>query len=347
MIIAITAFAILFNTILARQLPVAEATLLVLHILGGLAIIITLWKLAPIANAGDVWFQFTNAGGWSSDGASTMVGLLSPVISTLGYDSVVHMAEEVRDSSYTLPRALLSSFGFNAALGFVMAVTLCFTLGNVDDILASKTGFPFIQIILNVTGSYAATNILSIVVVLTLVASTIAEVATASRQLWSFARDGGFPGHRWIAQVTPGWDVPLNAVFISLLVTSLLSLINIGSSAALNAILALTTVSTLTSYTIVIVCVLIRRFRGQSLPKSRFSLGRWGAVINILAICFLLPVFVFMFFPAVVSPTPQTMNWAIVMYVGIMSFATAYYFVWGRRDYVAPVALVKRDDDDD
>lgn len=50
------------------------------------------------------------------------------------------MSEEVKDSSATLPRALLWSFTFNALLGFIMAVTLVFTLGNVDEVLASLTG---------------------------------------------------------------------------------------------------------------------------------------------------------------------------------------------------------------
>lgn len=49
-------------------------------------------------------------------------------------------AEEVKDSSSTLPKALLWSFTFNALLGFIMAVTLVFTLGNVDEVLASLTG---------------------------------------------------------------------------------------------------------------------------------------------------------------------------------------------------------------
>lgn len=66
-------------------------------------------------------------------------------------------------------------------------------------------------------------------------------------------------------------NVPLNAVLVSLTVTSLLSLINIGSTAALNAILALTTCSLLTSYMIVIGCVLLKRIRGQPLPGSHVS----------------------------------------------------------------------------
>ena len=84
-------------------------------------------------------------------------------------------------------------------------------------------------------------------------------------------------------------QIPLNAVLVSLLVTSLLSLINIGSYVALNAILSLTAVSLLTSYIIVIGCLVLKRLRGQPLPARRWSLGRWGLPINIAALCFLAP----------------------------------------------------------
>ncbi|KAK0932411.1 hypothetical protein LTR29_016014 [Friedmanniomyces endolithicus] len=343
LIIAITCFAIFFNTVLSKKLPLVEGLLLVLHVLGAFAIIITLWVLAPTADAKTVWTEFTNAGAWNSDGTATMVGLLSTIISMIGFDCVVHMSEEVKDAGSTLPKALLWSVAFNAALGFLMAVTLCFCLGDVTSILSTATGYPFIQVFYNVTHSYAGASVMTSILILTLTSAAIAEVATASRQLWSFARDKGVPGYRWLSKITPGSNIPLNAVLVSLTVTSLLSLINIGSTAALNAILALTTCSLLASYMIVISCVLIKRMRGRPLPDSHFSLGRWGIPVNILALCYLAPVFVFSFFPAATPVTPSTMNWAIVMFTGIMGFATIYYVAVGHKHYVPPVALVMRD----
>ncbi|KAK3117444.1 hypothetical protein LTR53_001209 [Teratosphaeriaceae sp. CCFEE 6253] len=190
-----------------------------------------------------VWTEFTNAGAWNSDGTATMVGLLSPIISMIGFDCVVHMSEEVKDAGSTLPKALLWSVAFNAALEFLMAVTICFCLGDVTSILSTATGYPFIQVFYNVTHSYAGASAMTSLLILTLTSAAIAEVATASRQLWSFARDKGVPGYRWPSKITPGSNIPLNAVLVSLTVTSLLSLINIGSTAALNAILALTNCS--------------------------------------------------------------------------------------------------------
>ncbi len=81
----------------------------------------------------------------------------------------------------------------NGCLGFLMVVTLCFTLGDVTDILATPTFYPFIQIFYNATHSFAATDVMTAIVIVTLTCSVISEIATSSRQLWSFARDGGLP----------------------------------------------------------------------------------------------------------------------------------------------------------
>jgi amino acid transporter len=96
---------------------------------------------------------------------------------------------------------MMSSVAVNGVLGFIMLVTLCFTLGEVEAVLDSATGFPFIQIFYNTTGSLAATNAMTAVLIVTLTASTITEVATASRQLWSFARDEGVPFSSFFAYV--------------------------------------------------------------------------------------------------------------------------------------------------
>ena len=82
-----------------------------------------------------------------------------------------------------------------------MVVTLIFTWGDADEIAKTSTGYPFIRVLFNVTKSPAATDVLSAILVITLTASAIACVATASRQLWAFARDGGVPFSNFVAVV--------------------------------------------------------------------------------------------------------------------------------------------------
>ncbi|RDW81020.1 putative GABA permease [Aspergillus mulundensis] len=358
LVVAITAFSIFFNTFLARNLPVVEALILIIHVVGLFAIIIPLWVLAPRNNAKAVFTEFNNGGGWNSDGTATLVGFSTTITAMIGYDCSVHMgnflpyssrsaltrtAEEIKDASQTLPKAMMAAVGVNAVLGFIMIITLCFTLVDVDGVLATPTGFPFIQIFYNTTQSYAATNTMTAVLVITLTASTITEVATASRQLWSFARDKGLPCSSFFAYVTPGWNIPLNSVLVSLVVTILLSLINIGSAVALTAIVSLTITSLMSAYILSIGCILLKRLRKEPLPHRRWSLGRFGMAINIASMAFLLPAFVFSFFPLMAEVDAKTMNWSVVMYIGLIALASVYYVVRGKHHFVAPVALVSRD----
>jgi amino acid transporter len=96
----------------------------------------------------------------------------------------------------------MSGVAVNGTLGFLMVITLCFTLGDVSSVLATPTGYPFIQIFFNTTQSYAATNVMTTIIIVVLTSSVISEIATSSRQLWSFARDGGFPFSPIIATVS-------------------------------------------------------------------------------------------------------------------------------------------------
>ena len=111
------------------------------------------------------------------------------------------VAEEVEDAGWTLPRSIMWSVYLNGAMGFIMAITLCYCLGDLGEIVETPTGFPFIQVFYNATKSLAATNVMVTIMIITLTACCVSEVATASRQLWSFARDRGVPFSDWLAYV--------------------------------------------------------------------------------------------------------------------------------------------------
>ena len=144
-------------------------------------------------------------------------------------------------------------------------------------------------------------------------------------------------------RVNRRYNVPVNAVLISLVATSLLSLINIGSFVALNAILALDCASLLASYMISIGCITLKRLRGEALPPRPWSLGKMGLSINIGALCCLVPIFVFTLFPGTTTTTPATMNWGILLFGAMVLFSTMYYVAWGRRAYISPLERVRRD----
>lgn len=202
LVIALAAFGVIFNSFLAKRLPMIEGMVLILHLLGFFGVLIPLWVLAPLNPAEQVFTEFLNLGMWPSQGLSFMVGLLSSIYGLLGADSAVHMSEEIRDASLILPRATMWSIAINGAFGFVMIITFCFTLGNPLYILDSKTGYPFIQAFYNATQSRAGTSVMVAIMIVNITSSVISTLAAVSRQLWSFARDRGVPCSNFISYVS-------------------------------------------------------------------------------------------------------------------------------------------------
>ena len=269
-----------------------------------------------------------------------------------------NIAEEIKDSSLILPRSIMASLFLNGALGFVMLVTYLFCIGNVEDILQTKTGYPFIQVFFNATNSHGGASAMTSILIILTICGCISNVATASRQLFAFARDKGMPFSAFLShvsvqnhstgqssnlfkQVRPGWNIPFNAVMVSLVIAVLLSLINIGSTVAFNAIASLGVASLISSYIISFSCLILKRVRHEPLPHARWSLGRYGLGINIIAVVFLVIVWFFSFWPLGNHPVASTMNWNVLIYGAAIIFAVGFYFIKGQHVYAGPVTLVK------
>jgi choline transport protein len=142
----------------------------------------------------------------------------------------------VYDAGIVVPKALMWSVLPNGIMALVMGATFIFCIGDIDAVLASPTNEPFIQVFYNATQSRAAATVMTSIIIVMLTSACISEVATASRQLWSFARDDGLPYSRWLSHVSTRWNVPVRSVLVSVVISSLLLLVNIGTPVALNAI---------------------------------------------------------------------------------------------------------------
>jgi choline transport protein len=139
----------------------------------------------------------------------------------------------------------------------------------------------------------------------------------------------------------------ITQLVVCLAVALILSAINFGSTAALNAILSVSNAALIFSYIVSIGSVRLKRWRGQPLLPSRFSLGKWGGVINDISLAFLFVGFVFSFFPMAPSVGDAAwlvdFNWAIVIFASTCALAGIYYVLGGGERYIAPVSLVKEE----
>jgi amino acid transporter len=207
-VIAVALFCAIFNTFLARKLPLVEGSVLILHILGFFAILIPLWIMAPRASARAVFTEFSvRSNGWSNTGLACLVSILWPTVSLLGSDAATHMSEELQDASYVLPRAMIATAAINGTLGFAMLVTFCFCLGDVEAVMGSKIGqfgYAFIEVFRQGTQSVAGATAMTCILIILSTFCCVTNIATSSRQLFAFARDNGVPFSAFFAYVSSG-----------------------------------------------------------------------------------------------------------------------------------------------
>jgi choline transport protein len=134
-------------------------------------------------------------------------------------------------------------------------------------------------------------------------------------------------------------------LLVCLGVSLILAAINFGSAVTLGAILSVSNAALLLSYFISIGALRLRRVTGPPLPPRRWSLGKYGGIINDITLAFLAITFFFSFWPYYTlegDPTAAAdFNWAVVVLAAVGILAFAYYFMGGRHKYTPPVSFVK------
>ena len=246
----------------------------------------------------------------------------------------------------------------NGVLGFAALMAILFCVGDIEKAEKSPTGYPFIEIFYQATNSPGGATAMVCVILALVFFATIGLIATASRMTWAFARDNGLPGSRWLAvarplpltfyaftdfsppQVEPNTALPLYSIAITVIISLLLALINIGSSTAFNAIVSLSVVSVLASYMIPIVLIVRRRILKEPIRFGPWKMGRYGMVANIVGLIYAVVAFFFAFFPETAVVDAVDMNWACLVWGAAMLFCVFWYAVRARRYYKGPIREV-------
>lgn len=83
-----------------------------------------------------------------------------------------------------------------------MLITFCFCLGDVKVILSNPNVMPFVQTFLIVTESHVGTFVMTAILIMLTTFGCITNVATASRQMFAFARDRGLPFSTFLSYVS-------------------------------------------------------------------------------------------------------------------------------------------------
>jgi choline transport protein len=125
---------------------------------------------------------------------------------------------------------MVASYSLMGLMNFIILIVVCYCWIDPTVYANSATGFPFLALFETATGSASGAVALVGVIVLLVVASAMNTMASTSRQVFAFARDGGLPFQRWLAKTNPRTLTPMNSLILVFSSVWLLSLIGLGST---------------------------------------------------------------------------------------------------------------------
>ncbi|KAF8468437.1 putative gaba permease [Kalaharituber pfeilii] len=301
-------------------------------------IMVTILSMADVRRSAK--FVFTHydasASGWP-DGWAFFVGLLQAAYTLTGYGMVASMCEEVQTPQLEVPRAMVLSVAAAGITGVLYLIPILFVLPEIELLLGVANGQPIGLLFKTVTGSPSGGFGLLFLILGILFFAGVGALTAASRCTYAFARDGAIPGSRLWSKVNHTLDVPLWGIILSSTVCCLLGLIYFGSTAAFTSFTGVATICLSTSYGAPILISLIRK--REPVKDSPYPLGRFGAFINVLTICWICLATVLFCMPVSIPVTPQSMNYASVVFAGFTTISAGWYFIRGRKSFVGPRAL--------
>lgn len=191
-IFAILIVQSLMNTYTFWLIPWIELFSGVLHVvLFVIFMVVLLVTTKDKHSASFVFFESSTTSGWSNSFISWNLGMLTPAWGFVGFDAAVHMAEEVRQAKWAVPRAMFWSIALNGIMAYGIILTILFCMGDLDDLLTSS--YPMLTILLNSTGSLPVATAMCCGLLIISLAANLGTIASVSRLTWAWARDGALP----------------------------------------------------------------------------------------------------------------------------------------------------------
>jgi amino acid transporter len=201
--------------------------------------------------------------------------LLIPAFVISSFDSSGNAGEETHKAAWTAPKGLvIANFGAFAA-GSVSILLLLLSITNLKAVIASST--PVATILDSAVGHFLST-IFVIVVISSLFVCNEMLLLTASRTVWSQARDGKFPFARVFYR--------LNRERIPWVATTFCLVVGVAIlfwTSALNILIAMTALAWALGYFVAVVAGVYAKSK-NALPKHPWNYGRFWLVIDGLAI---------------------------------------------------------------
>jgi amino acid transporter len=236
-------------------------------------------------------------GNWWTGAA--LVAILAHVYIFYGFESAGDVAEETKDATRWVPRAMRTALLIGGLTSFILVAALLLATPADHAGYAKATslagGVPFI-LESNISARWL-TDLLLLLVIFAFFSCGTSVQGAGSRLAFSFARDGAIPGGRVVSKVSSRFHTPVNALVIGALVpVAFTLLVNITPSkdvtlgfitypaqvSALTALVSFGVSGIYLSFLLTVIGAIIARARGWH-PEGPFQLRSWAWPVTIIA----------------------------------------------------------------
>jgi amino acid transporter len=294
----------------------------------------------------------TNSAGLHVGPNSFLAAMFMSLFVIYGFDTASTLAEETRDPRRAAPKAVLYSVIGAFIIGGVFLLATLVAIPNLGT--AVKDGYGPAQIIeANFSTGFATLYLF--VVSAAIFVCCLSILAATIRLCFGMARDNQLPISGPLARVSPTLHTP---VWTCIVVAALAAVPFIKYSGAGTIAIAATGMIYL-SYFLGNLVILRARARGWPKTSAPFRLGRWGLVVNVIALLYGGAMLVNFAWPRPASnPKPEQTGglltfgweflnkipilWTVVIFIALVG--AIYYLCVGRRKTFPQVTAPYPDD---
>lgn len=284
--------------------------------------------------------QGTGAGhDWGYFGAFLVAALMSTYV-FYGFDTAGSLAEETNNPRRHAPPALVRAIVAAGVAGGVLILIALMAVGNIHAKEIGTTGLPFI--VKDTLGNTLG-NIFLIDSAVAITVCCLAVHTAGIRMMFSMARDDRLPLGSAIARVSGTSKTPIVPAVVIGGVTIALLVVNIGNQRVFFVLTSVAIILFYLAYLSVTGPLLFARLRGEWPRPDHgpyFSLGRWGILVNLLAVTYQVLAIVNLAWPraAVYGSDHWYFQYGAFVIGGLVAISGgAYYFLVQRKKPAEPL----------
>src|SRR4051794_2327600 len=283
-------------------------------------------------------------GHWLTGAA--LIAVLAPVYIFYGFESAGDIAEETRDASRQIPKAMRAALIWGGIASLFLTAGLLLAMPDHNPVAATVKGggVPFILGQL----SEGMQDFLLCLIIFAFFSCGTSIQGAGSRLAFSFARDGALPASRWISKVHDRFKTPVNALLMGAVITILFVLLVFPSPkhnidiwfitypANVNVLVSLISFAVsgiYLSFLLGVIAAIVAHARGWR-AEGAFRLGRWTWPVLIIAAAFLGLMLVDVVAPTGLSSPRALFNldWITASVMFVVAVVGGLYFIIARPD---------------